>query len=273
MVKEKHQGIVSCRVTENGSLCRGIRRISVKGSLPYEAGQFVMVWLPGVGEKPFALVESEKKISMCIKEVGNFTERLSKVKKGGILGIRGPLGKGFTCDGVKKALLVGGGIGAVPLVALARELRKKGCETDIISGARCADEVLFEEHFRKCGRHCVITDDGSSGRKGFATELLAEMCAKKEYDMVYACGPEMMMKNVLDFCLAKKIRAEFSLERFMKCGIGICGQCALDGLLVCRDGPVFSSTELAESQDFGNYAYNKAGRKVSLGEFYRKGKA
>ncbi len=267
--QDNHAGkINSYRVSENKELCKGIRKISVKGSMDFRPGQFAMLWIPGIGEKPFVPIEVKDKITFCVREKGEFTKKLCNIKKGDFLGIKGPLGTGFDYEGVKKTLLVGGGIGAIPLLLLAEELKKQGSEVDIITGAKCEDEVLFEDKFGNCGNHCVTTDDGSRGEKGFPTDLMKKMMEKKKYDKVYVCGPEIMMKIAMDYCLKKNVEVELSLERFMKCGFGICGQCALDNLLVCKDGPVFNGSVLATKKEFGRYAYNKAGKKVTLEEYY-----
>ena len=257
------------KISSNEKLCEGVCKISVKGSIEHLPGQFVMVWIPGIGEKPFVPMKTEGEISLVIREKGNFTKKLCGLEKGAMIGIRGPLGKGFTTKGVKKALLVGGGVGAAPLARLAEELKRNKCRVDTITGARCGEQVILSGIFRKCGNLCIATDNGGTGKKANAVDMLAEFAGKEKYDLVYVCGPEIMMKKALEYCLKNKINAEFSLERFMKCGMGICGQCAFDDLLVCKDGPVFDAKQLAKSKEFGKFAYNKAGKKVTIEEFYR----
>lgn len=257
------------RISDSKKLSEGIFKISVKGSIEHKPGQFVMLWIPGVGEKPFVPAKAKGEISFIIRQKGNFTKKLCELGKGEMVGLRGPLGKGFTTKGVKKALLVGGGVGAAPLARLAEELKSNKCKVDTITGARCEEQIILSDHFRKCGNLCIATDNGSTGKKSNAVDIMAEFAGKKKYDRVYVCGPEMMMKKALEYCLKKKINAEFSLERFMKCGMGICGQCALDDLLVCKDGPVFDAKTLAKSKEFGKYAYNKAAKRVTIEEFYK----
>jgi len=107
----------------------------------------------------------------------------------------------------------------------------------------------------------VATDDGSRGHHGFVTDLLDDAL---QCDVVYTCGPEPMMKKVLDWSLQHDMAMQASLERYMKCGIGICDACAIDGHHVCRDGPVFSRGTLAAMEDFGRRKRAPSGRRVPL---------
>ena len=100
----------------------------------------------------------------------------------------------------------------------------------------------------------IATDDGSCGRKCFTTEILEELLRdnkKNKIKVVYTCGPEIMMKKILDICNKYKIKCEESLERIMKCGFGVCGACMCNDKLVCKDGPVFTRAEIkAMFQEF-----------------------
>ena len=116
---------------------------------------------------------------------------------------------------------------------------------------------------------CLIsTDDGSEGYKGYTTDILEEKLLKKnnKIDKVYSCGPEIMMKKVVDICYKYKVSCEVSLERYMKCGFGVCGQCSVDleGICICQDGPVFSGTKVGKIKEFGKYHRDKAGIKKSF---------
>jgi dihydroorotate dehydrogenase electron transfer subunit len=108
----------------------------------------------------------------------------------------------------------------------------------------------------------ITTDDGSCGHAGFAVDLLDQV---KGYNEIMSCGPEKMMKAVLDFATTVNLPAQFSLQRYIKCGIGLCGSCCIDphGLRVCTDGPVFTSEQLLQSE-FGYYTRDASGRKVNL---------
>jgi dihydroorotate dehydrogenase electron transfer subunit len=107
----------------------------------------------------------------------------------------------------------------------------------------------------------VSTDDGSKGYKGFASELTKDILDKEPIDAVFTCGPEVMMKTLLGYC--RNIHFQASLERYMKCAIGICGQCCIGkGLRVCQDGPIFDKKTLQQVEDFGIYRRDAAGRKI-----------
>ena len=112
----------------------------------------------------------------------------------------------------------------------------------------------------------ITTDDGSHGKKGFSTDALKEIIAQGGIDRVYSCGPEKMLRKVAELCKEASVPSEISMERFMKCGYGLCGQCSIDpsGDRVCKEGPVFSGEKLLKSKEFGSYKRGKTGRKIIL---------
>lgn len=228
-------------------------------------GQFVMVWLPRVDEKPFTLSCLEK-TAFTAEKKGLFTEKLFALKEGDFIGIRGPYGQGFELK--NKACLVAGGCGAAPLAPLAEALAANNFTFYAILGAKTKEMLLFKERFKKASKELIVcTDDGSEGRKGFTTEALEELLAEKKIENVLTCGPEIMMKKVFDLCQAKRIECQASLERYFKCGIGICGQCMVNNFRVCKEGPVFSTEQLKLMTEFGQSARLKSGKKVSLKEY------
>lgn len=107
----------------------------------------------------------------------------------------------------------------------------------------------------------ISTDDGSCGEKCFATDLLEKVLTEKKIDFVFSCGPELMMKRVAEICRDAKIPCELSLERFMKCGIGVCGSCAMDdsGFCVCSDGPIIAGEKALKMVEFGKYRRDDVG--------------
>jgi dihydroorotate dehydrogenase electron transfer subunit len=221
-------------------------------------GQFYMVWIPGVGEKPYS-ASCIRPLKMTVASVGKFSEAMNKMGKGQLVWLRGPYGNGFGIRG-KNILLVGGGCGFAPLRALSDEAKRKGIKVTILMGAKCKSELLKPA---KC-KTLITTDDGSKGVKGFATDALELLLKKERFDCIYSCGPEKMMLRVMKLALEKKIPSQFSLERFMSCGTGLCGKCAINGLLVCKDGPVFTGEELSRIGEFGIYKRDKTGRKVGI---------
>ncbi len=202
-------------------------------------GQFVMVWLPGMDEKPFSLMSAEP-VRLTVAAVGPFTRAMHALRPGDRVWLRGPFGNGFLLKG-NRIVLVGGGYGVAPLHFLVRLAVARGIHVTVIVGARTRSELLFEERFRSLGVDLLITtDDGSHGRLGLATDPLEAMLlgGVERPDQVYACGPEPMLEAVKRLCMEYGVPAQLSWARTMRCAIGICGTCDRGGWLVCRDGPV-----------------------------------
>jgi dihydroorotate dehydrogenase electron transfer subunit len=213
-----------------------------------EPGQFAMVWLPGVDEKPFSLVRADP-VTLTIARVGPFTEALFDLSAGDRLWLRGPLGRPFTLpvgvgsprpgDGQAPILLVAGGYGVAPLHYLARRARAAGWEVSTVIGARTAGDVVFADRFSALGSQVfVTTDDGSLGEEGLATDAADRLLDHRDYQAIYACGPEPMLEAVARLAQRHRLPAQLSYERYMRCSFGVCGSCAREGWLVCRDGPV-----------------------------------
>ncbi len=226
-------------------------------------GQFFMVWLPRVDEKPYAVsyVEPER-LGITVQVRGPFSTRLAEMVPGERVGIRGPYGRGYhvpeeLVDG-EGAVLLGGGCGMAVLAPLAERLPR----ARIAQGARTADGLFFTERFHG---QVLFTDDGSAGRRGYPTEWLAGQVQAGRVRAVYACGPEEMMVGLVGICRGAGVECQVSLERYMKCGIGVCGQCDCSGRRVCVEGPTLTARELAEMPDFGRRRRDKAGRVVEIG--------
>lgn len=223
-------------IRETFDVARDVKAFRLEREFDFEPGQFVMAWLPGVGEKPFSLADRDL---LVVKRVGPFTSRLFELGEGDPLWIRGPYGRGFEI--VRgRAVLVAGGIGIPPIYALAKAGRGKFKETILLYGAKTADELALMDIEDYVDEVIVFTDDGSAGRKGYPTEGLGKVAG--EADQVYACGPEPMLRKVLEVTNYRNVQV--SMERYMKCGIGVCGSCNLGKYLVCRDGPVFKGETL-----------------------------
>lgn len=258
---------VSFPITKIVNETPNIRTFFVKAPICIFPGQFVMVWLPGVDEKPFAIAYLNKQgAGITVQRRGKYTGEKFKLKKDEVIGLRGPYGNGFGIGNVKKALVVSGGCGSASVALLVEALKANKVKTDIVIAAKTKKELLFEKRFSKFGKVHVATDDGSKGHQGFATDVAEKLMKKKKYDMVYSCGPEVMMLKLLGLCKKHKVDCQMSLERYMKCGFGICGQCAIDGWLVCKDGPVFDKKQLLKLKEFGKFYRTKSGKKVSIGK-------
>ncbi|NJF25692.1 dihydroorotate dehydrogenase electron transfer subunit [Thermococcus sp. Bubb.Bath] len=226
------------RIKEAFDVAHNVKAFRLNRKFEFTPGQFVMAWIPGAGEKPFSLADEDM---LVVKKVGPFTSKLFELGTGDRLWIRGPYGRGFEPKGERIAL-VAGGIGIPPLYALTKRWNKKFKRITLIYGAKRREELVLIDVEKYVDELITTTDDGSSGTKGFPTDVLRER--KDEFDLVYACGPEPMLLKVLG--IMNYSRVQVSMERRMKCGIGVCGSCNLGKYLVCRDGPVFKGDELRE---------------------------
>lgn len=232
-------------------------------------GQFLMLWIPSVDEIPLSIASAEKngKVSVAVRKVGEATAALHRMKTGDTIGVRGPFGNSFTIK-KGKVLIVGGGTGIAPLLFLAKKLPKTSKLTFII-GAKTKEELLYIDELEKlCKNEKLVaaTEDGSHGTKCLATAPLKSLLEGEKFDLIYTCGPELMMLKVLDLAEKYDVALEASLERLMRCAIGLCGSCIIGKYRVCRDGPIFTKQQLREAKaDFGTAKRDFDGRKISLG--------
>ncbi|MEM3616910.1 MAG: dihydroorotate dehydrogenase electron transfer subunit [Candidatus Bathyarchaeia archaeon] len=232
-------------------------------------GQFLMLWIPGVDEIPLSIFntnEREGLVSVAVKRVGEATQALHDKKVGDIIGVRGPFGNSFT-PSTGRILMVGGGIGIAPLSFLAKKLASsKKARITVVIGAKTKSELLFLKELRGlCGEANVLaaTEDGSYGVKDVASNLAETALAKEKFDVVYTCGPERMTRKVFDQCEKRGILMEASLERLMRCAIGICGSCIIGRFRVCRDGPIFNTEQLRRVKDeFGFLKRDFDGKRI-----------
>ena len=249
------------RVVQEAS---NIRTFIFEDSLSANAlpGQFLMVWLPGTGEFPMsvALPYSKNSASITVKAMGAGSKALYESASGDLLGIRGPYGVPFQTKNARRILLVGGGTGMAPIIYLAKQISSK--KGKIVIAAKSKNELAFlKQATRHLGRRNVFpaTDDGSLGFHGYAHEKVAELLKEEKFDLICACGPEAMMYAVKE--VAQNIPVQFSLERIMKCGIGVCGSCSIGEIVLCKDGPVLNSRALnSVRKEFGHLHRDKAGR-------------
>ena len=233
-----------------------------------EPGQFAMVWIPGVNELPMSVMISEKKdeAGLTVRKRGESSTALYNLKIGDKIGVRGPYGNSFEITN-GKILLIGGGTGLVPLMRLIKYSNPDWTTNQItvLMGSKTKEEVFFEDISNKMLTHSQnpqiipVTEDGSYGEKGYVTDVLEKLLEENTYDAIYTCGPELMMHKVVKLANEKGIFVQASLERMMKCGVGICGSCCVNEDLVCRDGTVFDGQYLAKNTEFGHFERTKSG--------------
>ena len=218
------------------------------------SGQFVHILCGDLTlRRPISICEILKdkgQLRIVFEIKGKGTKWLSERRAGDVINMLAPLGRGFKIESGKKAVIVGGGIGVIPLLDVA-----KNCASDAraILGFRNEQAVILEQDYKNAGVGvAVTTDDGSYGRHGFVTEVLKEYIAEGNVDVIYACGPTPMLKAVANIANEADIECYVSLEERMGCGIGACLACACKTKdangehykHVCKDGPVFSSKEV-----------------------------
>ena len=243
-----------------------IKTITFEDSKTINPGQFYMIWIPDIDEIPMSVSKITKKTkSITFKKIGDATNALFNLRKGDLLGIRGPFGNSYTPQG-NNLLFVGGGTGIAMLAPAIEQATKQQRHTTVIIGAQNKKDLLFEKRFKlHVDNLFITTDDGSKEFKGYASDLAQQLIEKNTYEGVLTCGPEPMMKNLLDTCNTHSIPYQASLERYMKCALGICGQCTIgNGQRVCIDGPIFTGDQLTNFTDFGHYKRDASGKKIKI---------
>ncbi|MBB6216941.1 dihydroorotate dehydrogenase electron transfer subunit [Anaerosolibacter carboniphilus] len=244
-----------CKILKTERLAKDIYKIIV--ARPAEcheitAGQFFHIQCSEEGQsflrRPISVCEVETdQLSFVVRKSGKGTAALCSRKEGEYLDIIGPLGNGFVPKG-ERVLLVGGGIGVAPLVELCKNLKDK--DIKVLLGFRT--EAYLVEAFKKyCKAVEVATEDGTFGYKGYVTGLLEETMENPP-EMIYACGPEIMLKQIQKYGKAMGIPTQLAMEERMACGVGACLVCSCkvkagedwDYVRTCKEGPVFWGEEV-----------------------------
>ncbi|MBN2336218.1 dihydroorotate dehydrogenase electron transfer subunit [Candidatus Bathyarchaeota archaeon] len=231
-------------------------------------GQYLMAWVPGIDEVPMSIsaIDIDGKSNIAVRSVGETTQALSTLAPGDRIGVRGPYGNGYTIQG-ENPLIVAGGSGAASLMPLVRAMSAKGLKPAVALGARSRDMLLYVDQLRKMlgERLRIATDDGTMGIKGYVSDYAGELMKRGGHDIVYTCGPELMMAKVFHAAEENGLPVQASLERYVKCAAGLCGSCAIGPYRVCKDGPVFDTAMLREVRDeFGALKMDASGRVVRV---------
>nr|WP_303269142.1 dihydroorotate dehydrogenase electron transfer subunit [uncultured Clostridium sp.] len=232
------------KILSNKKIVDGIYEMVVAEDSIVKPGQFYMLKHQGgtLLPRPISVSESKDgKITFVYATVGKGTHEFATLTENDYIDLTGPLGNGFDIDRkYGNVALVAGGIGIAPMVMLSRELRKrnKKMKLDLYAGFR--DEIyLINEMCEYINEGYVSTNTGKYGYHGFITDILKV----DEYDTVLCCGPEVMMKKVVEMCKKHGVQVFVSMEKHMACGVGACLVCTCktkDGnKRTCKDGPVF----------------------------------
>ena len=251
---------VIVEIIETKSEAKDIKTFRFRYNKKVSPGQFFMVWIPGIDEIPMSASYTDNLKGVTVERIGEATSALHNLKAGDKIGIRGPYGNGFSTP-KGKTLFVAGGTGIIPIASLVEKI-KRGV---VVFGAKTKDNLIFLDRiWQKASKPYISTDDGSFGWHGFASDLAKKVLGKEKFSQIITCGPEKMMKKILSLGLEYKIPVQASLERYMKCGIGICDSCAINGYHVCKDGPVFDDKILRKMKDFGRFKRDCCGRRAKI---------
>lgn len=244
------QQLIDFTVTKNQNIARDVYCIKLMPAQPIDAptpGQFVNLTVEGCYlRRPISVCDWDGQALVLIyKVVGQGTARLARYAAGESLNGLTGLGNGYTLVRARQPLLLGGGVGVPPLYYLAKELVKAGQAPVAVLGFNTAEEVFYEAEFAALCKTIVTTADGSRGQKGFVTHAMQGL----DYDALYCCGPEPMLKAVYDQAAAlPRGHAQFSFERRMGCGFGACMVCSCKTVAgykrICKDGPVLAKEEI-----------------------------
>ena len=247
------------KIIENKEIGTGnyLLKVKIDGMMIIpKAGQFYLLKCKNeirILKRPISLHfvnKDEKVLEFVYKTIGEGTKEMSFYNIGETINIQGPLGTGFDVKPKnKKAVIVGGGIGLAPLKQLIHELKNEN-EVIFIAGGRDKEALEILENFDLGGIELMTcSDDGSCRRKALVTELLNEVLEKEKVDIIYTCGPHIMMEKVAGIAQENNTRCEVSMEERMACGVKACVGCSIKTTIgmkkVCYDGPVFDSRILA----------------------------
>lgn len=244
----------NCRLIKKSKMVDNIFDYTVEApdiAAQAKCGQFLHIMCGGKTflRRPISICDSDKNTVRFIFEVkGEGTRELARIKEGEFINIMGPLGNGFSTEGRKNAVIIGGGIGVFPLYKLAKSI-----DATVFLGFRSADRVVMEKEFEAVSQNVFIgTDDGSYGYKGYIASAMEYYISNNDCGVIYACGPMPMLKAVKEIAQKHSIECQLSLEQRMGCGIGACLVCTCESTLegtdknlrVCKHGPVFDSREV-----------------------------
>lgn len=247
------------KVVEHSSEIKSIIIKNERIAKAYRPGMFVILWVLNADFLPMSISNvNGNEIEITVQKIGEGTATLFGLKEGDSIGIRGPFGNAWNCEDASNILIVGGGMGIAALTSVIESLKKNNKNIFAAIGAKDTSSLKFGNRLKlQIPNTQYTTDDGSIGKKCFVTDIIEDIIEKNDIDLILTCGPEIMMKRVLEIAELNNINIQASLERKMKCGVGLCGSCCIgeeNNVSVCKDGPIFDSTQLRKFPKFGTYS-------------------
>ena len=250
MIKDRVKKIYKAKVSEIKQVAATSYFIEIQADtlIDVNAGQFISIYCDGLTlRRPFSVFSNNNgKIGILFKERGKGTKYIKSLKVGDSIDIIGPLGNSFNIKN-KKALLVGAGIGVAPISYLKEKLDEKGIENYFVCGFQNKEEIPSSVKIDK-----ICTDDGSYGEAGSVLNYLQWLIESYNPEVIYACGPYIVLKNIAQLGIKNGIETQVAMEKVMACGIGVCRGCVINlkkggqivNATVCKDGPVFDGSEV-----------------------------
>ncbi len=263
-----HEAVIKEIIEENSSIKTYVLEFTdreLNSAFSYMPGQFVMLSVPGQGEAPISISSTPTRpgiIHLSVRKAGRLTAALHEMETGQYLGIRGPYGRPFPMDDLKgkDLLFVAGGIGLAPLRSVISFCLDKAGQYGSITllyGSRTPSDIAFRSDLEEwCASDAVdvhltvdVAEAGWGSNVGLVTTLLDQVPLKVDGTSALLCGPPVMIDAVIERLLDAGLSSDAiitTMERNMKCGVGLCGHCHMGSVLVCKHGPVFSVAELKE---------------------------
>lgn len=255
VIKEPRMEYSPYKIKEIQYTSEDVMIMQLEGDMPFKAGQFVFLWLSGVGEKPFSLCLASP-ITFIIKKRGIFTSELFKKQKGDTVYVRGLYGQALSLPHTKEAILLAGGTGIALLPSLAEQLKQNNTKIDIYVGSskdiskskNQGENNIIEEILKRYGTFKVVHDNGVVAR---VLEKIEKEETSYKNKACYVVGPMPFMKRASNIFVAKgadKNLIFLSLEQMTMCGVGLCGECSIGNKLTCQMGTFITLSELEKME-------------------------
>lgn len=243
----EHSSEIKSFVLRNGRIAKA-----------YKPGMFVILWVLNADFLPMSISNvSGNLLEITVQKIGEGTAALFELKEGDSIGIRGPFGNSWNYEDANEILIIGGGMGIAALTSLIEPLKKNKKNVYVAIGAKDEASLIFANKLIELIPNTLCTtDDGSVGKKCLVTDVIDDALNQNKIDLILTCGPEVMMKRVLKIAESKNIQVQASIERKMKCGVGLCGSCCVgdnSDIAVCKEGPIFTTEQLKKIPQFGGY--------------------